>query len=372
MADVAPACQALSRAGVAGLPCGLTRRPADVRPFRPPAPAQRVFAGRFDDPHRRSSSRAARALRQPAVAVTDQNNLFALVKFYKAAEAAGIKPIAGADLLARRRRRSAPTRADAAVPRPRRATSPCRGCSSRAWMEGHRGDGVVVRPGWLRDANAGLFALAGRAQRSRPPRCSRGKHDLAAQWLADWQRAHSGERLHLELTRTQRDGEDAFNRVRAARSRDARHSRSSPATTCASSSATDFDAHEARVCITTGRVLDDPKRPHDYSAEQYLKSLGGDGGAVRRSARMRSTTRVELAKRCNLELSLRHLLPARVPGARRRNARQLDPQPGARRPAQSAWPSIAAGRGPHARTTTTHGWKPSSTSSSRWASPATS
>ncbi len=34
----------------------------------------------------------------PAVALTDQSNLFALVKFYKAAEAAGIKPIAGCDL----------------------------------------------------------------------------------------------------------------------------------------------------------------------------------------------------------------------------------------------------------------------------------
>ena len=39
------------------------------------------------------------ALGQPAVAITDQNNLFGLVKFYKAAEAAGIKPIAGADVL---------------------------------------------------------------------------------------------------------------------------------------------------------------------------------------------------------------------------------------------------------------------------------
>ena len=38
------------------------------------------------------------ALGQPAVAITDRNNLFALVKFYKAAEAAGIKPIAGADI----------------------------------------------------------------------------------------------------------------------------------------------------------------------------------------------------------------------------------------------------------------------------------
>jgi DNA polymerase-3 subunit alpha len=34
----------------------------------------------------------------PAVAVTDQTNLFCLVRFYKAALGAGIKPIAGTEL----------------------------------------------------------------------------------------------------------------------------------------------------------------------------------------------------------------------------------------------------------------------------------
>ncbi|MGH8401205.1 MAG: PHP domain-containing protein, partial [Gammaproteobacteria bacterium] len=36
--------------------------------------------------------------RMPAVALTDQGNLFALVKFYKEAQQRGIKPIIGADL----------------------------------------------------------------------------------------------------------------------------------------------------------------------------------------------------------------------------------------------------------------------------------
>ncbi len=40
-------------------------------------------------------------LGMPAIAITDQHNLFALVKFYRAAEAAGIKPIIGADVLVR-------------------------------------------------------------------------------------------------------------------------------------------------------------------------------------------------------------------------------------------------------------------------------
>ena len=50
----------------------------------------------------------ASELGMPAVAVTDQHNLFALVKFYRAAEAAGIKPIIGADVLIRSPRRPRP------------------------------------------------------------------------------------------------------------------------------------------------------------------------------------------------------------------------------------------------------------------------
>ena len=96
---------------------------------------------------------AARGL--PAVAITDQNNLFALVKFYKEAEKAGIKPIAGADVLLAE-----------GTGTPSRLTLLCRDQAgylslsellTRAWMEGHRVDGVVARPAWL-EANAGLVA----------------------------------------------------------------------------------------------------------------------------------------------------------------------------------------------------------------------
>src|SRR5690606_8186418 len=124
-------------------------------------------------------------LGQPAVAVTDHNNLFALVKFYKAAENAGIKPIAGADVLL--------ADDDEA---PTRLTLLCRDHAgylalsrllTRAWMEGHRHDGVVVRPQWLREGNEGLFLLAGRNS-DAGRLAAAGKHELAEQWLADWQR----------------------------------------------------------------------------------------------------------------------------------------------------------------------------------------
>jgi DNA polymerase-3 subunit alpha len=245
------------------------------------------------------------ALQQPAVAVTDQNNLFALVKFYKAAEGAGIKPIIGADVLLAEGNETAS-----------RVTLLCRDREgyltlsrllTRAWMEGHRTDGVVVRPDWLRESNAGLFALAGRHSEAGRLAAA-GKHDLAAQWLADWQR-HTDGRLHLELTRTQRDGEDAFNAF-------ALHASSERGIPVIASNdvrfldANGFEAHEARVCISTGRVLDDPKRPRDYSAEQFLKSsdqmetLFADVPDAIDNA-------LALATRCNLELSLgTYYLPA--------------------------------------------------------------
>ncbi|MEJ2654711.1 MAG: PHP domain-containing protein, partial [Acidihalobacter sp.] len=41
-------------------------------------------------------------LEMPAVALTDQSNLFAMVKFYRAAQRHGIKPIVGVDTWIRR------------------------------------------------------------------------------------------------------------------------------------------------------------------------------------------------------------------------------------------------------------------------------
>ena len=76
-----------------------------------------------------------------------------------------------------------------------------------------------------------------------------------------------------------------------------------------------FEAHEARVCIATGRVLDDPKRPRDYSAEQFLKS-SEEMAQLFADAPDAIDNTLALATRCNLELSLgTYYLPAfPVPG----------------------------------------------------------
>ncbi|MFT3754402.1 MAG: DNA polymerase III subunit alpha [Pseudoxanthomonas sp.] len=244
-------------------------------------------------------------LQLPALAVTDRNNLFALVKFYKAAESVGIKPIAGADVMV----------ADGGDA-PSLLTLLCRDRSgylslsrllSRAWMEGQRGDGVAIDPEWLREDHEGLFAIAGR--QSLAGRLTLGnRHDLAEGQLLELQRVF-GDDLHLELTRTGRDGEEAFNNfalhvagkrgIPLIASNDVRFLDQGG-----------FEAHEARVCISSGRVLDDPRRPRDYSDQQYLKSademiaLFGDvPDAIDNT--------IALAQRCNIELKLgEYALPA--------------------------------------------------------------
>ena len=242
---------------------------------------------------------------QPAVAMTDRNNMFALVKFYKAAESAGIKPIAGADIHVAEGDET-----------PWQLTLLCRDNSgylalsrllSRAWMEGQRHDGVVVRPQWLAEANEGLFALAGR--HSHAGQLAAGnRHDLALQWLRDWQR-HFDDRIHLELTRCGFEGEEGFNAF-------ALHAAAERGIPVIASNdvrfldADGFEAHEARVCIATGRVLDDPKRPREYTAQQYLRDTD-EMIALFPDAPDAIDNAIDLAKRCNLGLSLgTYYLPA--------------------------------------------------------------
>ncbi|WP_256646711.1 DNA polymerase III subunit alpha [Thermomonas paludicola] len=241
----------------------------------------------------------------PALAVTDRNNLFALVKFYKAAESVGIKPIAGADLMI----------ADGGDA-PSMLTLLCRNQDgylslsrllSRAWLEGQRGDCVAIDPEWLRDDHAGLCAIAGRASLAGRL-ATANRHDLAEAQLAEWRRVF-GDDLHLELTRTGRDGEEAFNQF-------ALHASAKLGLPVVASNdvrfldAAGFDAHEARVCISSGRVLDDPRRPRDYSAQQYLRSTE-EMVALFADVPDALDNTVALAQRCNLQLKLgTYFLPA--------------------------------------------------------------
>ena len=207
--------------------------------------------------------------RMPAVALTDQSNLFALVKFYRAAEAAGIKPIAGSDLwIANPEDRGGPQRLTVLCQNREGYLNLSR-LLTRAYAENRRGDHVLVDAAWFDGANAGLVALAG--QDSDIGRLLLADRGDAARERAGWWRSRFPDRLYLEATRVQRAHEDAFlaAALELAAAFDLPLVASNDVRFLARE---DFEAHEARVCIHAGRALADSKRPREYTPEQYLKS----------------------------------------------------------------------------------------------------
>ena len=237
----------------------------------------------------------ARRLGLPALALTDDSNLFALIKFYKAALANGIKPIAGCDIWLRHDGHG----------EARRLTLLCQDHAgylnlsrliSRAWREGQQGGRAIVAEHWLDGASDGLIALAGHASALAQSALT----DQADSVLLQRLRQRFPERLYLELTRCGRAHEEDW--IGAALALGARHDLPLLASNDARFlEREDFEAHEARVCIQQGRVLADPKRPREYSPEQYLKSTR-DMRALFADLPEALDNSVELAKRCNLEL----------------------------------------------------------------------
>jgi DNA polymerase-3 subunit alpha len=247
-------------------------------------------------------------LGMPAIALTDECNLFGLVKFYRAAEAAGVQPIAGCDLrlLAARDHE-----------RPTRATVLCRDDNgyrslsrllTRAWLEAPRIDDLpTIPPDWLREHGDGLILLLGPTS-DIGASLAAGREGEAELTLSRWQRAFD-DRLYLEINRCDRVADAAHESgalwlagkagVPVVAGNDVRFL-----------DREDFEAHEARVCIATGRVLDDPRRPREYSAEQYLKSAE-EMRTLFADLPETIDNAIELAKRCTLELSLgTYFLPA--------------------------------------------------------------
>jgi DNA polymerase-3 subunit alpha len=243
------------------------------------------------------TSRAAE-LGFPAVAITDRNNLFAMVKFYKAAEGAGIKPVVGVDLwLEERVAQDGIERLTLLVQNDAGYANLAR-LISLGYTDGQSSGQPLIRWDWLAAHADGLIALSGR-DGSIFRAAQADQVDAALDHLQALQ-AIFPQRLYLEIARCGRSGDEDWVAAACALSR-----RNGVPVVASNDvrflDAADFESHEARVCIAQGRVLGDERRPRDYSPEQYLKS----------SAQMAELfadipealhNSVEIARRCSLTL----------------------------------------------------------------------
>jgi DNA polymerase-3 subunit alpha len=250
---------------------------------------------------------AAKQDRQPALALTDLSNSFGLVKFYKSAQSAGIKPIAGCDVYV----------GNPAEPaKPHRLLLLCQDYSgylslcdllTRAYLEGQRGGHVEVTREMLGECSSGLIALSGGHMGDVGIALSCGNAQAARRAADEWAAMFPG-RYYIEVQRAGFPREEELLRatVKLATEADLPLVATHPIQFM---SADDYKAHEVRVCIAEGYVVNDKRRVKAFTPQQHFLTQAEMVERFRDLPEALENS-VEIAKRCNLVLRLgKNFLP---------------------------------------------------------------
>ena len=244
---------------------------------------------------------AARRDAMPALAITDLNNIFGLVKFYLATRSKGVKPIVGCDVFVSN---------EAERDQPYRLLLLCQSnagylrlCDllTRAYLENQHQGRPEIRREWLLSGTDGLIALSGAHLGEVGVNILNG--NLArARVLAQEYAGLFPSRFYLEVQRYGFAREELHVRetVKLAAELALPVVATHPVQFL---SVDDYKAHEARVCIAEGYVLNDKRRVRAFTSQQYFKTQAemADLFADLPEAMANS---VEIAKRCNLTLKL--------------------------------------------------------------------
>ena len=257
---------------------------------------------------------AVRAAGMAAVAVTDQSNLFAMVKFYRAALAKGVKPVIGVDLLVKEvGERAAPSKITLLCVSQKGYGNVTR-LVSRAYLEGQQRGIPTIDRDWLTVENVdGLIALSCAAEGDIGRSLTNGREKDAERALDFWAALFPG-RFYIELQRLGRAGEEHY--IAAAVALASRRELPVVATNpVCFLKQDDFESHEARVCIHDGTLLADPGRVRRYSQQQYLRSPQ-EMAVLFADVPEALANSVQIARRCSLVLKLgeARLPPYPVPG----------------------------------------------------------
>ncbi|MFZ2540296.1 MAG: DNA polymerase III subunit alpha [Gallionella sp.] len=244
---------------------------------------------------------AARSDAMPALALTDLSNFFGLIKFYKAARSAGIKPISGCDVFITN---------DADRDRPYRLLLLCQSDAgylllcrllTRAYLENQYRGRAELRREWFHHGTDGLIALSGAHLGDVGAALLSGNAKQAKKFAQEWAGLFNN-RYYLEVQRAGFADEEHY--ILAATQLAAELGLPVVATHPVQFlTAEDFKAHEARVCIAEGYVLNDKRRARAYTAQQYFKTqaemeeLFADLPEALQNS-------IEIARRCNLTLTL--------------------------------------------------------------------
>src|SRR6201993_2774846 len=263
----------------------------------------------------------AKADRQPALALTDTDNMFGALEFSDKMAGYGIQPIVGCELAVDFGDTDPNARNAAAIAAPARIVllagreegyRHLMRLNSRAFLETPTHQAPHIKFDWLNEGVDGLIALTGGPD---GPIALALQHDHAALAAQRCERLASlfGDRLYVEL---QRHGLDKERRIEAGLI-DIAYAKGLPLVATNEpyfASTDDYEAHDALLCIAAGRLIAETDRvqltpDHRFKTRAEMAVLFADIPEALAST-------VEIAERCSFRpMTRKPILPFFTVGA---------------------------------------------------------
>jgi DNA polymerase-3 subunit alpha len=209
----------------------------------------------------------AKKLNMPAVALTDLNNMFGMVKFFKKAEEAGIKPIAGTTL--NLKSYSGEFGEILCLAKNNEGLKSLMGIISKSQLQQENGY-ISITFEDLSLCAGNIIVVAGGPSSTIFNLAKLKKNQDLRTELLSFKETFQDD-FCIELQRVGKSFEEEFIQcivplaseflIPVIASNDAMFSQKE-----------DFDIHETKVCINTGKTLNDSNRERLFSPEQFFKS----------------------------------------------------------------------------------------------------
>ncbi|MBP9722037.1 MAG: DNA polymerase III subunit alpha [Gammaproteobacteria bacterium] len=243
--------------------------------------------------------------KMPALALTDCSNLFATVKFYKKCLSSGVKPIIGSEVLVSYQNITAKLLLFA---QNKTGYLNLTKLISRSYSEREELVAPFIKTSWFVENNAastqGLIAigLGLDGHLGQILLNTANNNNLQAEDFINQFYNLFSDRFYLEITRIKKPHEEKYLNLILPLA--VKYNIPLVATNnIMFVDKSDFEAHEARVCINSGHVLSDPNRPKDYTEEQYVKS-SEELQEIFKDLPAAVINTYEIARRCTMELTL--------------------------------------------------------------------
>ncbi len=242
-----------------------------------------------------------------SVALTDLTNLFGLIEFYRSARSRGIKPIVGSEINVAKDKDSIPAPI-VLLAMNKQGYINLTKLVSKAYVEGQVNGDPIVLFSWLEEFAEGIIALSGGLEGHIGNSILAGNKQLSESRIDFFKKIYK-DNFFIEVQRTGKPNEKEYNEsvLQFASRMDipvvATNNVRFLEAVDPDISPSDFEAHEARVCIQRGDILDDPRRPKNYTEEQFFRSKEEMLELFSDIPEALLNT-VKIAEKCNIDLEL--------------------------------------------------------------------